>query len=77
MVRLAQLLGVDPAWLRFGATAEQLPQAQDAAPLHQLLRASRHLPVRDQQLLLDLARAMLDRPFLPHGSPLPPTASPA
>ncbi len=78
MVRLALLLGVDPAWLRFGPATEHPQEEQPApVPLQQLVQTSRHLPARDQQLLLDLARAMLDRPFLPYGIPLPPTAPPA
>ncbi len=54
--------------------SQQAPEEQDAVPFQQLVQASRHLPARDQQLLLDLARALLDRPFLPHGRPPAPSA---
>lgn len=61
LLRLSDLLGVDPSWLRFGMSARSpLDPASDDALPYALLQTVRELPLRDQQLLLALARSMLN-----------------
>lgn len=58
---LAQLLGIDPLWLRFGTGTGQASSADRAsADERQLVEALQRLPARDRRLLLAIVAAMLE-----------------
>lgn len=64
ILRLSQLLAVDPTWLRFGtrgeaagAPAVEPPPAADMATMEALMA---QLPRREQLLLMQLVRGLVD-----------------
>lgn len=66
LLRLSAMLGVDPSWLRFGASPVGRTDAPREASLPgALLHAASRLSLRDQRLLLVLAQSMLDHPLPP------------